>query len=223
MRGVDGAGGVEVAVGLLGLAHFGYEHIQVSRQLLVRVQAERVRGALQRLVNVGVVEGKRGGELAALGRGHLEVLHPVGGLAALKRGRNGDGRVGFQARLPEVIGHLHLGEGHGLNGVVGALLGDGGRAQQTGDEEGGGKGLFHGEMMKSKQHFARSWQEVQKVSRRGIAPRVRARGPRPWPSSSPLPGCCRRCNSGNPRRPSGGSCRRWARRCRCGTQNTTCP
>ena len=53
---VDGAGGIEVAVGLLGSRHHVEHGVDISFQFLVRVGLEHIACALDGLVYIGIVE-----------------------------------------------------------------------------------------------------------------------------------------------------------------------
>ena len=123
-RGVDGAGGVEVAIGFLCRRDFFDQAVDVGVQLRIRADAQRIRSALDDLVQVGIVEGipRRLRVLERLVAERLrrpdEILDATGELALLERERNRLGAIGLDARRPEHIGEVNGGEGHRLDGIV---------------------------------------------------------------------------------------------------------
>ena len=123
-RGVDGAGGVEVAVALLRRGDFFDQAVDVGIQLRIRPDAQRIGSALDDLVQVGIVEGipRRLRVLERLVAERLrrpdEILDATGELALLERERNRLGAIGLDARRPEHIGEVNGGEGHRLDGIV---------------------------------------------------------------------------------------------------------
>jgi hypothetical protein len=124
MLGIDGAGRIEVAVALLGGRDLRDEPVQVGLQLRVRAHAERVGGALDHLIEVGVVEGiarRRlvGERLAPQDRGGaLEVVDALRLLALLEGERHAHRPVGLDARQPERVRQVHGGERHRLDRIV---------------------------------------------------------------------------------------------------------
>jgi hypothetical protein len=127
-HGVDGPGRVEVAVLLLGGGDLLDETVQVRFQLGIGLDAQRVGGALDHLVDVGVVEGIPGGRLVLerlaledLGRS-LEVVDPLRLLALLEGERDRHRPVDLDARQPERVVEVHRSKRHRLHGVVARRL-----------------------------------------------------------------------------------------------------
>ena len=124
MLGIDRASGVEVAVRFLGGADLGDQVVQVSLHLRIGLNGQRIRGAFEHLIGIGIVERipRRllvGEGFAAQGLGRpLEVVHTAGFLALLESERDGDQAIGFDARRPEDIVKVHCGERDGLDRVV---------------------------------------------------------------------------------------------------------
>ncbi|OPZ76999.1 MAG: hypothetical protein BWY77_01778 [bacterium ADurb.Bin431] len=117
--GVVGAGGVEIAILLLGGGDEADQAVQVGRQFFILLHAEGVGGAFDDLVDIAVVE-----RIAAL-LGALEQspgdgkVGDAAGFFGLGEGvGDGDGAVGLNARRPELVFEMHPGEGHWLNGIV---------------------------------------------------------------------------------------------------------
>ena len=121
---IDGPRGVEVAVLLLGGGDLRDQGVEVRLQLRIRLDAQRVGGALDHLVDVGVVEGIAGRLLVRErlppqdGPRPLEVVDPLRFLAHLEGEGDGDRPIHLDAREPEGVVKVHRGEGHRLHRVV---------------------------------------------------------------------------------------------------------
>ena len=124
LLGVDRARGVKITVRLLRVGDLVDQAVEVGVELRVRMNAERVGGSLDDLVQVTVVErvARRLSvpeRLAAQrGGGALEVADAAGLLALGEGERDRDGPVGFDAGRPECVAQMHGGEGHRLDGIV---------------------------------------------------------------------------------------------------------
>src|SRR5204863_6073990 len=109
---VDGAGGVQVPVLLLGSRDLGYEVVDVGFELRVGRDGEGVGGAFDDLVDVGVVEGVTGWSmvlegLATKGFGGAEEIVDAAGLFILLESEgDGDFAVGLDAGRPEGVGDM---------------------------------------------------------------------------------------------------------------------
>ena len=121
---------VEVAVRLLRRRNPRDPAVELLLERRVRLHAEHIRRALDRLVGVGVVERvdrrrldleillARRAPAHDLGR-EIEILQPARRLALLQRERHRDRPVDLLLRLPETAGDAHGGKRHGLIRVVG--------------------------------------------------------------------------------------------------------
>ena len=127
MLGVDGTGCIEVAVRLLGSTHHVEHAVDIGFQFLVRIGLQHIRGTLDSLIDISIVE-RESHELRHVpllgiqtlvtrmlqGVGcHLEVLVTVFALTF----REGQGDSHLTGRLdtvaPEGVGcNLHGGEGN---------------------------------------------------------------------------------------------------------------
>ena len=116
--GVDGAGGVEVAVLLLGAGDLGDEVVEVGIELGVAAEAQRAGGSLDHFEHIGVVE-----EDALVGARHEarrlgEVVDAAGLLALAEVVGNGDLTVGREPRQPEAVVERHRRERNRRDGIV---------------------------------------------------------------------------------------------------------
>ena len=123
---IDRARRVDVAVGLLRRGDLGDHAVDVGVELRIGLHVEHVGRPFDHLVEVGVVErvGRRllVVRLAAERlRGALEVVDAPGLLALLEGGGNRHLAVRLDARRPEHVVQVDRRERHGLDGVV-ALL-----------------------------------------------------------------------------------------------------
>ena len=127
MRGIDGAGGVEISVLLLRRADLFDESVDVSFELGIGINTERVGRALDHFINVGVVEWIRRifvilKWLAAQRLGSAnEVVDAPGLFVFLECERNGDFAIDLDARRPESVVDVDGGEGNRLNRIVTGL------------------------------------------------------------------------------------------------------
>ena len=124
MFGINGAGGVKIAVRFLRGGQQGDERVEVGRHFGVGVNRQRIGSAFEDLVRIGVVERKsrRFAVLDVFAAQHggraFEIVHAPGRLALSKSIGNGDGAVGFEAGRPESIVQVNGGERRGLDGVI---------------------------------------------------------------------------------------------------------
>ena len=135
MGGVHGAGGVEIAVGLLCGCHYIQHAVNICFQLLVRIGLQQVAGTLDGLIDIGVIKRELGGAIiaavvAACGLGHLgggvlEVGVSVSLLTLAECQRDGHLAALADAVTPECLGrHLDLSERYvtyGITGLIGFL------------------------------------------------------------------------------------------------------
>ena len=139
MLGVNRADGVEVAVRFLRGGEEANQMIEVSRYFRVGLDSQRIGGAFEDLVRIGVVERKPrqlavGDAFAAQDRrGACEIVHAAGLLAFPERVRNRDGAIGFEARRPENVVQVNGGEWHRTEGII--VRAGGGGQMQTGKGE----------------------------------------------------------------------------------------
>jgi hypothetical protein len=179
MQGIDGAGGVEVAVLFLRGGDARDQAIDVGIELGVGMHAEGIAGGLDHLVEVAVVEGIAGGLLIGEGLaaqhhgGAVEVADAAGLLVLFEGEGDGDGAVDLDARRPEEVVEMDGGEGDGLHRVVarGRLLGERG----DGEEE-GADGSAHGDGSPAAYHCRRPRKSPDKtVDATGGGRRLRRR------------------------------------------------
>src|ERR1017187_1808736 len=129
MQGIDGAGGVEVAVRLLRRGDLLDQSIDVGVELGIWMNAEGVGGALDHFVDVSVVEGIRRIFVVVerLARKRLggadEIIDASGLLIFLKGERDGDGAVGLDAGRPESVVDMDGGEGYRSHRIIAGLSG----------------------------------------------------------------------------------------------------
>ena len=135
MGGVHGAGGIEIAVGLLCCGHYIQHAVYVGFQFLVRIGLQQVAGTLNGLIDIGVIKRELGGAVVAavvsagslghLGGGMLKVGVAVSLLTLAECQRDGYLAALAYAVTPECIGcHLDLSERYvtyGITGLVGFL------------------------------------------------------------------------------------------------------
>ena len=125
---IDRARRVDVAVGLLRGRDLRDQSVDVGIELRIGRDAQRIRRALDHLVEIGFVERIAGRPLvdvaiAAQHRGGaLEQLDAAGQLALLERRRNARGAIDLDARRPELVVQMHGGERHRLDRIVGLAL-----------------------------------------------------------------------------------------------------
>ena len=122
---INGAGGVEIAIGFLRLGDLVDQAIDIGLEFWIRSDAQSVGGALDYFVRVGVVEGKAwrvfvGERFAANGFGGPdEILDTASALTLIEGGGNTDAAIGFYFGGPELIGDVNLIERDRLNRVIG--------------------------------------------------------------------------------------------------------
>ena len=116
--GVDGTGGVEVAVGLLGIGNYSDKPVQMGVELRIRMHGQRIGGAFHDLEHVGIIETYTLMATRLQSGRDLEIFNPPGFLAFLKAEGYGYGAVGLDALGPEIIENGDLGEGHGSDRIV---------------------------------------------------------------------------------------------------------
>jgi hypothetical protein len=123
---VDRSRRVQVTIGLLRGGDLRDEVVDVRLEFRVGVHGERVGGALDHLVGIGVVEGVarrlrvRERLAAQRGRGADEVVDAAREFALLEREGDADQPVGLDLRRPELVVEVDGREGHRLHGVVAA-------------------------------------------------------------------------------------------------------
>ena len=61
---VNGPGSIQVTIGLLGFTYFDDQGINICFQFFIREKAQGKRSAFDGFINICVVEGKSGAELA---------------------------------------------------------------------------------------------------------------------------------------------------------------
>ena len=105
--------GVQVSVGLLGGGDLGDYAVGGFFQGRIGISGQRVRGALQHLVDIGVVEVDAAEFALHQSAGLREVVDPAGLFAPLKVVRQRFPTVGLQPRRPEPIAELHVRKRHG--------------------------------------------------------------------------------------------------------------
>ena len=111
--GVHLAGGIEIAIGLLGRRHQHQHAVDIGLQRSVRIGLQEVAGAFDRLVDVGVVEREAAHAVRGIGlRGAHEVVVAPRLLAFAESERDGHFAAGLQALAPEGVGDLDVGERH---------------------------------------------------------------------------------------------------------------
>ena len=121
---VLGARGVEIAVGLLCRCDDVEHGVDILHQFLVRIRLQDVRGSLDGLVRVGVVEGQSAdGEylrgVFQMGCRIREVCVAPRLLTLRESQGNGHLAAGLQALAPERAGsYFHSCERHGIDGVA---------------------------------------------------------------------------------------------------------
>ena len=134
--GVDGAGGVKIAIGLLGGGNFGNEGVEILVELGVGLDGQGIGGAFNDFIHVGIVEGDTaegaGHELAGFG----EVIDAAGLFALLEVVPDGGQAIGLHARGPEAVVHADSGERDGLERVVFDVCGESGRGDGGRKEKG---------------------------------------------------------------------------------------
>ena len=117
-RGIDGAGGVEVAVLLLGPRDLGDEGVEIGVELGVGVAMQRIGGPLHHLEHVGVVEEDALVRPLHEPGGLGEVVDAAGLLALAEVVGNRYPAVGHDPGLPEAIVESHPREGNRRHWVV---------------------------------------------------------------------------------------------------------
>ena len=112
LLGVDGAGGIQIAVGFLGGGHHVEHAVDVVLQFLVGVGLQYIAGAFYRLVHIGVVE-RESHESAHVvgiaGMGGLDEILVASFTLALTEGKRDGHFAGGLDALPQkgVLIHLH--------------------------------------------------------------------------------------------------------------------
>ena len=121
--GIDGASGVEIAVGFLGCPHHIEHAVDISLQPFVRIGLENIACPLDGLVDIGVVEGEAhefAHVIFLVGPGRLDevVVSPFAlALAESQRHRHFAG--GLQPITPKGVGrNPHTGERHLGEGIA---------------------------------------------------------------------------------------------------------
>src|SRR5262249_46035082 len=113
------------------------EAIEIRLELGVGLDAQRVGGAFDDLVDVGIVEGIARGRLVLDllatedGGRPLEVVDALRLLALLEGEWDRDRPVDLDPRQPEGVGEVHRGEGHRLHGIVAGRLSGGFRRPRS--------------------------------------------------------------------------------------------
>ncbi len=146
--GVHLAGGIEIAIGLLGRRNQHQHAVDIGLQRSVGIGLQEVAGALNRLVDVGVIEREPAHAVRGIGlRGAHEVVVAPRLLAFAESERDGHFAAGLQARAPEGVGDLDVGERDLADRVTGlrGLL----PARTQGEQGGGqGNGFVHKQIQK---------------------------------------------------------------------------
>ncbi len=123
MFGVHRAACVEVAVGLLGCGHDHEHAVDIVFKLLVGIGLQQVACALDCLVDIGVVKCKAANLYCVAGVGCVdEVLIATRFLTLAECEGNSHLTACFKALAPEIVGHFHRSEWHGVDGVSVRLL-----------------------------------------------------------------------------------------------------
>ena len=109
---VDGAGGIQIAVGLLGGSHHIKHAVDIVLQLLVGIGLQYIAGAFYRLVDIGVVEREsheRAHVVGIAGMGGLDEILVASFTLALTEGKRDGHFAGGLDALPQkgVLIHLH--------------------------------------------------------------------------------------------------------------------
>ncbi len=115
------AGGEKIPIRLLGFGDDLDEAVDVFLQLEVRMLPERIRSALNHLVDIGVVVSLAFVCPSLEACGDPEVVHPPGLLVHAEGERDGNRAVGFDAGGPELVLDLHLRERNRHVGVIDEL------------------------------------------------------------------------------------------------------
>ncbi len=132
---IDRAGGVEVAVGLLGGRDLRDQPINVGIEFRIRRDAQRIGRAFDHLVEVAFVERIAGRALVDVGLaaqhrgGAVKQRHAPGELALLEGRRDARGPVDLDARRPEHVAQVNGGERNRLDGIVRLALSKGSLAE----------------------------------------------------------------------------------------------
>src|SRR5215470_12879309 len=122
--GIYRARGVKVAVRLLGRADLRNQSVEISLQLGVGMNTERIRGAFEHFVRIGVVEGVAGRalvleRLASERRGGaLEIIDALRLFALLEGKGNGHRPIDLDARRPEDVVEMDGGERHRFDRII---------------------------------------------------------------------------------------------------------
>ena len=146
--GIHLAGGIEIAVRLLGCRDQHQHAVDIGLQRRVGIGLQEVAGALDRLVDVGVVERESAHVVRGIGpRGAHEIVVAPGLLAFAESERDGHFAAGLQARAPEGVGDFDFGERDLADRVTGLrrLLPAGAQREQGGGQ---GKGFVHKQIQK---------------------------------------------------------------------------
>ena len=109
-RLLDDVIAVEIAIRELRRGELGDDLVDPLRQHGIGMRGQRVRGRLERLVDVGIHEHRPGEPARGPGRGQLEVLEVAGLLEHLEVERDRDRPVDLLPRAPERIADPHVGE-----------------------------------------------------------------------------------------------------------------
>ena len=112
MGRVGGPGREQVTVGLLGGRDFRDHDVERAVELRVGPDHERIRRALDHLVNVRVVISFALVFSVHQFSGDGEIVDAPGLFVLFHQKRNGHGSVGFDPRRPERVRHRDLGERH---------------------------------------------------------------------------------------------------------------
>ena len=145
VRRIDRAGRVKISVLLLGRRNSLDQGIDVSVELRIGVNAQRVRRPLDHFVDVGIVERipRRLRVLEPLTAqrpgGADEVVDAAAQLALFEGKRNRLDAVGLDARRPEHVVEVDSSEGYRLDGIV-AVRGDGPPGRRRGLRPDGQRG-----------------------------------------------------------------------------------
>jgi len=137
---------IEIAVRFLGLRDEGDEIVERFLEGGVGVETKCVGDGFHGLVDVGVVESPAFVGAHHEASGLAEIVDPARFFIHPEGAGNGDRAVRFEARRPEGVGELDLGEGDGADGVVeGGRRGVPGRAAGEGEGEEGNESGREGE------------------------------------------------------------------------------